>query len=335
MYSAHEKVSSRKVQLRKPALISISLLLSFLSVVPLSQALTQPPEIEAIRARLDELKVTVDNYDQKHIGRAVDADNARLDLFYFYMAEKNHAAARDMLNLIVSKETFRPSRVLDLLNQYIKSDPELADESYLVRAKEYFENKIKRDGRADSSGSTNTTLSEEKNKTDLQAGSYLYLGQQPGRNPARAFTINSLGELAWQHNTREILYAIREQVPRDIARASAASTEKIQLPEQFESYNYPVIKWQPKPVSTMPGAFVQLWTTYEGKVKYKVTLFKAPTLPRRMEITLLDQNGFKLTEFRVSMNDWAPVPGSSLYEARNDGYCSESDYKLARDISVK
>jgi hypothetical protein len=110
---------------------------------------------------------------------------------------------------------------------------------------------------------------------------------------------------------------------------------------QFESYNYPTVKWRPKPLPDASDSAVQLWTTYEagpknapqGLMKYKLTLFKATNKDQR-EVQMLDAMGFKIVQF--SANDFHVLPGSTtIVEARDSVSCSEDQYKKARDYSVK
>ncbi len=108
----------------------------------------------------------------------------------------------------------------------------------------------------------------------------------------------------------------------------------------FESYAYPTIKWRPKLVAGAPGAIAQLSTTYDsgartnqpGIMKYRLTLFKAPGM-RQCEVQLLDDMGFKLTQFNVST--FREVSGApDIMEARDSLPCSEDDYKKAREYSI-
>ncbi len=110
---------------------------------------------------------------------------------------------------------------------------------------------------------------------------------------------------------------------------------------QFESYDYPTIKWRPKPLADAPDAIVRLWTTYEpgaknepqGTMKYKLTLFKA-TQKEQREVQMLDSMGFKLMQFNA--NDFHEIPGApDIVEARDSVACPEDQYKNANDYSVK
>jgi hypothetical protein len=108
---------------------------------------------------------------------------------------------------------------------------------------------------------------------------------------------------------------------------------------QFESYEYPTIKWKPKPLSDAPGAIVRLWTTYDtkdpssGTIKYKLTLFKGNKDVGR-EVQLIDAMGFKLIQFNAS--DFHGIPGAAdIVEARDSVPCTEEQYRNARDYSVK
>jgi len=101
----------------------------------------------------------------------------------------------------------------------------------------------------------------------------------------------------------------------------------------FEKYEYPTIKWRAKPLADTPGAIGQLGTTYEsGKMKYKLTVFKAPER-RQCKVELLDNQGFKLSQFDVS--DFHRVPGTSeIMEARDSYPCTEEEYKRVADYAI-
>ncbi len=108
----------------------------------------------------------------------------------------------------------------------------------------------------------------------------------------------------------------------------------------FELYDYPTIKWRAKPLDAN-GAIVQLWTRYEndggkdanGKMNYKLTVFKAPD-KTNCEIQLLDDMGFKLAQFDAS--DFHQLPGAAdITESRDSFQVSEDIYRKVRDYSIK
>ncbi|MBX9721037.1 MAG: hypothetical protein K2X81_06570, partial [Candidatus Obscuribacterales bacterium] len=183
----------------------------------------------------------------------------------------------------------------------------------------------------------------------------------------RAFTINSLGTVVWEelskNNEDKANAEIQRSKPKPKQRNSTASAN-----DQYETYNYPFIKWKPKPISSIPGAIVQLSTTYElGTLKYKLSLFKPSstqptvmkpsvkqsqqgiqelannanqglqlsTIPYSIDIQLLDANGFKLTGFSIQQRSWDVVPGTTVFEAREQIGCQEWDYKRSCDYTVK
>jgi len=109
----------------------------------------------------------------------------------------------------------------------------------------------------------------------------------------------------------------------------------------YETYEYPTIKWRPKPLSDAPGGIAQLWTTYEwqddkhqaGTMNYRLTVFKGHD-KGQIEVQLLDDKGFKITQFNAS--DFHQIPGSSdLMEARDSHPCTEEQYKRVGDYSIK
>lgn len=193
-------------------------------------------------------------------------------------------------------------------------------------------------------------LVKAQDSSSLQPGFYIYLGMQPGRSVPRGFSINSAGGILWQDPNKSPDEKV-EAAPRPTGKKPVATASN----SQFEEYNYPIIKWKPKPISGVPGAIVQLSTTYEiSDLKYKLTLFRAPTsaqpkagargiqeastsveIPNQITVQLLDSNGFKLSEFTVNQRQWEQIPGTSVLESRDKINCNEWDYRRSRDYSVK
>jgi hypothetical protein len=108
----------------------------------------------------------------------------------------------------------------------------------------------------------------------------------------------------------------------------------------WESYEYPLIKWKPKSLADVPNAIAQLHTTYEwtdpthksGIMKYRLTMFKAME-KTQCELQLLDNNGFKITQFVVS--DFHKIPNApDIMEARDSQACTEEEYKKIGDYSI-
>lgn len=111
--------------------------------------------------------------------------------------------------------------------------------------------------------------------------------------------------------------------------------------DAIESYEYPTIKFKPKPLSEAQGALVQLSTRFEkadqanqqGKMHYRLTLFKAPE-KQQCEVQLLDDADFKLSQFDAS--DFHQIPGSAdIREARDSFPLTEEEYKKVKDYSIK
>jgi hypothetical protein len=188
-------------------------------------------------------------------------------------------------------------------------------------------------------------LSEEPPQGKLPPGYYVYLGQQPGVSPPKALTISAGGSIIWQDSSsdqaaqkeplKDILSTPQPAAPDPAHSGGASGTES-----QFETYEYPIIKWRPKPIADVPGAFAQLWTTYIGSsgtygtMKYRLTLLKAPSPVPALEVQILDRNGFKVTGFTAAGTFFEPIPGTSLVEARDQRPCREEDYKAACDYTV-
>ncbi len=108
----------------------------------------------------------------------------------------------------------------------------------------------------------------------------------------------------------------------------------------FEMYDYPTIKWRPRPFADPDGAIAQLWTRYEwndnthssGKMNYRLTVFKAPG-KTQCTVQLLDDKGFKITQFDAT--DFHQVPGApDIMEARDSFAVTEDQYKKVGDYAV-
>jgi hypothetical protein len=185
-------------------------------------------------------------------------------------------------------------------------------------------------------------LAQKQSK--LPAGYYIFMGRQPGSSPPKAVVINDDGSIHWQDvGKAPVAQSDRasNQAPQPVAKSG-------QLPEnhsgsQWEMYKYPMIRWRPHPITTVPGGVAQLTTTFdstagsysEAAVKYKLTLFNVPEIPYDVQVQLLDGNGFKVLEFQVYQSAFHPVPGTSLIEVSDECTCTEKAYKQARDYTVK
>lgn len=113
---------------------------------------------------------------------------------------------------------------------------------------------------------------------------------------------------------------------------------------QWESYNFPVIKWKAHAVPKIADAIGQLSTTFvpsqgrygllHGTVKYKLTLYKVPEV-RHLSIELVDRDGFSITKALFSASAFHHVPNSeNLIEAAGESQCSEADYRRITDYSI-
>jgi hypothetical protein len=114
---------------------------------------------------------------------------------------------------------------------------------------------------------------------------------------------------------------------------------------EFESYEYPYIKWKPKLLPT--GALVQLETTLQGSntgfrsrgiVKYKVTALvrgRAFLPAQGLRFELLDDKGFGLGKFMAPASEFGIITGTTVLEARGTAGLLEDDYDKAVVYSVK
>lgn len=110
------------------------------------------------------------------------------------------------------------------------------------------------------------------------------------------------------------------------------------VPGPFESYEYPIVKWKPRYVSSMGETIAQLITSFEyGHMKYRVVL-KLPKhydYPPSLHFQFLDKNGFNIYGFNVYGNEFHPISGTELLEAQgDDNHFSETTLKLVSDYSV-
>lgn len=183
--------------------------------------------------------------------------------------------------------------------------------------------------------------------TDLPEGSYIYTGTRPVQAAPRWVVVNPGGTITWADVKPSATPPPATPASSTSAPASGSAGGKkpargVKAAAQigdthFETYNYPMVKWEAKPLNGK-GAVAQLWTTYdrpsprdEGVVKYRLTLFKSPG-GETHRIQLLDDGGFKILEFKAS--DFQDVPGTELTEARESFSCPEEQYRQARDYAI-
>jgi hypothetical protein len=111
------------------------------------------------------------------------------------------------------------------------------------------------------------------------------------------------------------------------------------------SYNYPFIVWLGKRANSLRNADAFLSTTFEGgMLRYSITLqphdkaiyHLASCKPDRsgIAIEMLDENGFKLTEFVIPGCDFHRIAGSPNMEARGDMPMYEEIYQRTQNIEI-
>jgi hypothetical protein len=177
-------------------------------------------------------------------------------------------------------------------------------------------------------------------QSSLPPGYYIYLGSRPGKLLPKAFTITGQGSVVWQDDGQSASAVQTTSGQTTSTRSDAPKEEGSQTDTQtqWDSYNYPLIKWKAHPITTIPGGVAQLDTTFESfrsYIKYRLRLFKIATIPYSVHVQLLDSNGFNLHEFEVYSYSFHPIPGTSLVEAADETYCMEKDYRRARDYSIR
>lgn len=195
-------------------------------------------------------------------------------------------------------------------------------------------------------------MAQETSKASLPEGMYVYLGNPVGSGQPRIFVINNSGQVRWQGGNRgnSLSRDVSPTETRQSTDLNRNQDEDLQgQPEErikpakpgsesnFESYNYPVIKWKAKAVPGEPYGVAQLATTYDsdaygtGKAKFKLTIFRCQKTSR--QVTLLDKDGFALcTSHPIYPTQ---VPGTELVEGQQEIYIREDVYRRAYDYAVQ
>lgn len=171
---------------------------------------------------------------------------------------------------------------------------------------------------------------------DLPPGSYIYLGTNPGRDRPKLFDVDSHGRIQWQGSRSGETVVNRANQQKTADKQGASKVSETQ--SAIELYAYPEIKFKLKPVSSLPGAAVQLETTsaklpYAGEtIRFKLTIVNASRMPSQIAVQLLDHSGFKLIQHIFYAQDFRVIPGTQLIEARGDRYDNSNTYKDVRDF---
>jgi hypothetical protein len=202
-----------------------------------------------------------------------------------------------------------------------------------------------------------------QNSVDLPAGTYIFLGTDPGHTAPRLLTIDTTGKTTWvtESTTDQQLSTMtpsrsklagiapffkrrepnkNQSTPNDFYNLSptaetSSSIAQVNTSSNIESSEYPTIKWKPQQVLGSKEGIAQLATTYsEGTIKAKLTLFKVkkPT-DYATTITLLDKDGFEIKD--IAIFRFSDIPGTSLYEGHGESYMQESGYQKTAGYSVR
>jgi len=181
--------------------------------------------------------------------------------------------------------------------------------------------------------------------SDLPAGYYIYVGSKLGETPPKAVIIDSKGRTSWlddssgqsQKQTRKTVSPMESSPAETTGQLTHATDQSA----NWESYNYPLIKWKTHSITTDSSGAAQLTTTFEtthtgyGTLKYKLIFKGKPLLNyASRSVQLLDTNGFKLKEIDINSYSFHPVPGTALWEATGDVSCYEKDYRPVSDYTV-
>lgn len=189
---------------------------------------------------------------------------------------------------------------------------------------------------------------------ELPPGFYIFIGRTPGSSSPRYVLVNDDGTIRWDASINQ---SGKDKGGKQTSTV-LSQLQKANEPEkkgEFESYDYPFIKWKPKILPT--GALVQLETTFEGQnnssefvpgysrsvrgsgtLKYKVNVFGRGNIlipSQGLQIDLLDKRGFSLVNFPISASAFGLITGTSVMEARGTYRISEDDYRKAADFSAR
>lgn len=207
-----------------------------------------------------------------------------------------------------------------------------------------------------------------ENAAQLPAGRYVYLGTDPTAAAPKAFNVTASGEIIWQDghpaapiesasataaskSVPDIIHKVDISPVTKITRSDSggANTPTFKPPanecQNIEKYEWPMIKFRPKPLPDAPDSFAQLTTTevlndsssyYAStsvKVKYKLILLRAE--PQSLGIELLDAQGFRLgSRATVSSTEFETIPGTDLVAARGEFTFALADYPKVRDFTL-
>lgn len=197
----------------------------------------------------------------------------------------------------------------------------------------------------DDSNASGDSKKKSETVANLPDGYYVYVGTRPMQATPKWVVVNPDSTIAWLNQNESAAIPARapqaqaaDPNPSSPVKPASAVTSDKPTQGEFESYEYPKIKWKAKPLPSGPNAIAQLHTTYEvgapgqqGVMKYRLTVFKGDN-KGAYEVQLLDSNGFKLMQFNAS--DFHKVPNSELMESRESIACDENEYRQARDYSV-
>ncbi len=173
----------------------------------------------------------------------------------------------------------------------------------------------------------------------LPEGQYLSPGTSQWKSSQNGFSINRSSPIRWIASN-EAQSEINSTGTKD------AGNENV----NWQSHNYPVIKWKSRRVQGTLRAGAELITSYEyGMLKYQIILGKLKessflglgTIERiyraaatqGLVVSLLDKDGFMLAEFRIPGN--VLLLDEDIIEGRSATPLPEEFYSKVRDWRIR
>lgn len=178
---------------------------------------------------------------------------------------------------------------------------------------------------------------------DLPEGHYIFQGVEPGKSPQKAFFIDSKGAIHWADESKSTSSKTASKntwKPKILSKFGGSSDDD---GGEWISRDYPLVKWRPQAIETIPDAVAQLSTTalpsgVKGRVTLKYNLLLGGidrNLPG-VQFEFRDKDGFTLFQVVVPARNFQTLLNQPELEATGQWpNISEDDYKKARQLMVR